>query len=61
MAGLYWYTIFVVVVAISICVAVHYASHNLSDNIRKLIIILSIFAILGVTTHRSAFCESDNK
>lgn len=51
MAGLYWYTVLVIIVAIAIGICVHYSSAYLSEQIRKLIIILSFFLILGITTY----------
>jgi hypothetical protein len=49
--GLCWYTVFVIFVAIAICAGVHWSSLYLSEQIRKLIIVLSLFAIIGVTTY----------
>lgn len=51
MYGLYWYTIFVIIAAFSIAIAVHYSTMHFSENIRKLIIILSLFAIIGITAY----------
>ena len=49
--GLCWYTVFVIFMALVICVSVHYSALHFSEQMRKLIIILSLFAIIGTTTY----------
>jgi uncharacterized membrane protein len=50
-AGLCWYTVFVIAVAVAICLGVHYSASYFSEQLRKIIIIVSLFTFLGVTTY----------
>jgi hypothetical protein len=58
-AGLCWYTVFVIFVASIICVSVHYSALHFSEQMRKLIIILSLFAIIGATTYTGELKKTD--
>lgn len=51
MATLGLYTVIVFIVALALGSVIHYSAAHFSDNIRKLIIILSFFIILGISTY----------
>jgi glucan phosphoethanolaminetransferase (alkaline phosphatase superfamily) len=51
MATHYWYTIFVIIVAVAILFIVNYSATHFSEFLRKLIIILSLFTIIGTVTY----------
>lgn len=45
---IWWYTLAVIILSIAVAILFNYSAEHFSENIRKLVVILSFFTIFGV-------------